>query len=58
MLKALVHNLLYLRSAPRWGILYKAHGHLLVETFADADYASSPIDRSPRIVCTFLETIL
>ena len=45
----------YLKRQPCLGILYRPNGHLRVEGFTDADWASSPLDRRPTIgYCTLL----
>jgi hypothetical protein len=35
----------YLKSSPRKGMIFKSHGHLKVESFCDADWASCLDDR-------------
>ena len=45
----------YLKAHPGRGLLYKANGHLQVETYTNANWARSPSDRkSTTVHCTFL----
>ena len=38
--QAALHVLAYLKHAPRRGLLYLQHGHLLMEAYSDSSYAS------------------
>ncbi|KAM2181919.1 hypothetical protein ACFX1Q_032474 [Malus domestica] len=42
---AVMRILAYLKSAPGKGILYECHGHMRIEGFTDADWASDVIDK-------------
>ena len=42
---AIVHILSYLKKPPRYGILYKNHGHCIVEDFFDAVLTRCLIDQ-------------
>ena len=53
--EAVGHILCYLKEAPRHGILYKKHGHTIIECFSDANWARSKKDRrSTSIYCVFV----
>ena len=52
---AVEHILCYLKEAPERGILYKKHGHTIIECFSDADWAGSKEDmRSTLGYCVFV----
>ena len=36
--------LAYIKEAPSKGLLYQQHGHLCIEAFSDASYASDVVD--------------
>nr|XP_028954377.1 uncharacterized protein LOC114823160 [Malus domestica] len=42
---AVMRILAYLKSAPGKGVLYRKHGHLIIEGFTDADWAGNVSDR-------------
>ena len=45
----------YLKRTPGKGILFKRNGGLVLESYIDADYAGSTVDRrSTSGYCTFL----
>jgi hypothetical protein len=44
-LDAIYHILRFLKSSPGKGIIFKSHGHLKVESYCDADWASCLDDR-------------
>jgi hypothetical protein len=50
------HRILrYLKGTPRRGLLFKANGHLNVDGYCDADWASCPDDRrSTSGFCVFV----
>ena len=49
------HILCYLKEAPRRGILYKKHGHTIIECFLDANWAGYKEDmRSTSRYCVFV----
>jgi hypothetical protein len=55
-LEVVYRILRYLKSSPRKGIMFKSHGHLNVEGYCDADWASCPDDRrSTSGYCVFVE---
>ena len=43
--EAVIRILRYLKAHPGRGLLYKANGHLQVETYTNANWAGSPSDR-------------
>lgn len=52
---AVLRILKYLKGSPGRGLLYKDHGHLCIEGYADADWASSPLGRRFTTgYCTFV----
>uniref|UniRef100_A0A2P2MWT8 Retrovirus-related Pol polyprotein from transposon TNT 1-94 n=1 Tax=Rhizophora mucronata TaxID=61149 RepID=A0A2P2MWT8_RHIMU len=54
-LQATYRVLQYLKGVPGKGILFKRNGGLVLETYTDADYAGSIVDRkSTTGYCTFL----
>ncbi|CAN6720151.1 unnamed protein product [Malus baccata var. baccata] len=44
-MEAMMRILAYLKSAPGKGVLYESHGHMRIEGFTDADWASDVTDR-------------
>ncbi|GAV84483.1 hypothetical protein CFOL_v3_27927, partial [Cephalotus follicularis] len=54
-LEAVYQILRYFKSAPGKGILFSRHGHLKFETYTDADWADSKVNRrSTSEYCSFM----
>jgi hypothetical protein len=54
-MEAVYRILRYLKSSPGKGLLFSQHSHLKIETYTDADWASSIRDRrSTSGYCTFV----